>query len=82
MTPNLSRLTKIVAFLALVAFVNRALDRSQFRASLLNQFVDSVSTSLGIGSRYVDLGIVTLLAAAVLWTLTTVCQSLTGMLKR
>ena len=82
MSPTVLRLTRILAFIALFAFLERALDSSRFRASVLNAFVDSLSMSLGIGSKYVDLLLVILAAAGLLGTLTTLVRALTGALRR
>ncbi|MBZ5575407.1 MAG: hypothetical protein LAP40_02470 [Acidobacteriia bacterium] len=82
MSPVLLRLTKILAFVALFAFLDRALDATHFRASLLNAFVDSLSMSLGIASKYIDWTLVTLAAAGMLATLTTLFRALTSGLRR
>lgn len=82
MTPALSRLTKVLVYVALFGFLDRMLDVLHFRAALLNAFVDSLSLAVGVGSRYIDWALVAMAAAGTLWTLTTVCSALAGMVKR
>jgi len=82
MSPMVTRLIRFLAFLALSAFLDRALDASRFRSTLLNALVDDISTAVGIGSRYIDWLLVSLAAFAMLWTLTTVYRALLGMVKR
>jgi len=81
MLPALSRLTKVVGFLALFLLLERLLDRTGFRVGTLNALVDSLSLDTGIRPAYLDFAVVGIAAGVILWLLTVVCRSLYALMK-
>lgn len=78
---TMSRLIKVLAFLALFAFFDRLLETSAFRAATINSFVDSVSLAIGIESKYIDFALISLMALGILWSILFVSRCLNGMMK-
>lgn len=81
MSPALSHLTKVAAFLGLFLLMERLLDQTGLRSSTLNSLVDSISIDTGIRTAYIDFLVVGIAAGAMLWILTIVYRALYSMIR-